>query len=232
MSDQGLSSETRDHFGAKTKGRILRAGLALFNDAGFDSVTTAQLAAAAGVLEGTLWYHFKTKKDLVLAHLDALEARLHAHLAAPFPHTDEPAATAVFDHIERAFAVLWDFRYLLRDPLQAIEREEAVMARLRDIYVGVEDRVAERLGHAEASGLLDLSGASRRTLAVTCVLVGRYWLDYARIRYADAPGSRADREGRRAMEQVLSVLRPYYTETAKALAGALERPDATASRRR
>ena len=51
----------------KTRDRILETALALFNQDGFAKVTTARIAAEVGISEGNLWYHFRTKRDLVVA---------------------------------------------------------------------------------------------------------------------------------------------------------------------
>jgi AcrR family transcriptional regulator len=50
--------------------RILAAARALFEEKGYQGATTAQIAAAAGVPEGTLFEDFRTKRDLVFAVLE------------------------------------------------------------------------------------------------------------------------------------------------------------------
>jgi len=64
--------------------RILDVARALFEEKGYQGTTTAQIAAAAGVPEGTLFEDFRTKRDLVFAvlerdievYLDFLELQL------------------------------------------------------------------------------------------------------------------------------------------------------------
>ena len=53
--------------GAGTRDRILAQSLALFNDRGLGRVTTAEIAAACGIREGNLQYHFPRKSGLVEA---------------------------------------------------------------------------------------------------------------------------------------------------------------------
>ena len=57
-----LTPGTLDLFSQKTRDKILAASLVLFNQRGFGAVTTAGIAEQAGILEGTLWYHFRAKK--------------------------------------------------------------------------------------------------------------------------------------------------------------------------
>ncbi|MEO0461512.1 MAG: TetR/AcrR family transcriptional regulator [Pseudomonadota bacterium] len=204
-----LSEPTQVFFGDKTRGKILRSSLRIFNTNGFDRVTTAQVADATGVLEGTLWYHFNTKNSLLESHLDALEDRLDTHLDVPFAE----APISIFEHLLDLFRLLWDFRYLLRDPLQAMQDDDDLAIRLQRTYELVERKVEVRLLDAGEQGLLDLTAVDMKQLAVSCFLIGRYWLDYARVRFAgEANGVDVLRQ---AIHQILFLLQPYITEQTK-----------------
>lgn len=48
---------------------ILAAALTVFTKKGFNGSTTAEIARAAGVAEGTIFRHFATKKELLIAVL-------------------------------------------------------------------------------------------------------------------------------------------------------------------
>jgi AcrR family transcriptional regulator len=52
---------------ASGRTRILAAAERLFAERGFDHTSTARIAAEAGVPHGLIFYHFKTKMDLLLA---------------------------------------------------------------------------------------------------------------------------------------------------------------------
>ena len=80
--------------GGVTRGRIVTLALGLFNENGPDRVTTAQIAAAAGINEGNLYYHFRTKEALVAAVLDGFEADAMALLAEGTADVADPAASA------------------------------------------------------------------------------------------------------------------------------------------
>lgn len=206
-----LSDATRDLFGIKTRGKILTTSLNCFNEDGFDRVSTAQLAETADVLEGTLWYHFRAKNDLVLAHLENFEARLDAHLATEI--ADRPDAI-IADFLE-IFVILWDFRYLLRDPLAALNDDDTVRVRLKETLQVIERSAEARILKSAEAGYIDLGNSDARSLAVSCTLIGRYWFDYARIRYSDDTHHSNLRRG--CTEQMLAVLQPYFTQMAHEL---------------
>ena len=71
-----LSQRTTALFADCTRDRLLKNSLELFNRKGFVSVTTSLLASSTKVREGTLWYHFKSKKSLVESHIDLFKANI------------------------------------------------------------------------------------------------------------------------------------------------------------
>lgn len=49
--------------------KILKAALTVFTEKGYSASTTSEIARMAGVAEGTIFRHFKTKKEILLATL-------------------------------------------------------------------------------------------------------------------------------------------------------------------
>jgi len=75
MSDQSFEDslqrfveEMKDETEMTEKQRqILRASIKLFASKGFHASSTAEIAKEAGVAEGTIFRHYKTKKDILIA---------------------------------------------------------------------------------------------------------------------------------------------------------------------
>lgn len=59
---------------------ILRASIKLFAEKGFHASSTAEIAKEAGVAEGTIFRHYKSKKDILLAVVTPVLVKF----AAPF----------------------------------------------------------------------------------------------------------------------------------------------------
>jgi AcrR family transcriptional regulator len=53
--------------GAATRQRLIRAALELFTTVGFRATTTPEIAAKAGVAEGTIYRHFSGKEELLVS---------------------------------------------------------------------------------------------------------------------------------------------------------------------
>jgi AcrR family transcriptional regulator len=75
----------------KTRDRVLAVALNLFNERGVNAVTTAEIADAAGINEGNLYYYFQRKEQLAEALFEFLSA---AMLAVADTQLANPAATA------------------------------------------------------------------------------------------------------------------------------------------
>ena len=70
-ANEGLTERQRD---------ILAAATEMFAEKGFAATSTREIAKKAGVAEGTIFRHYKTKKDLLLSIVTPMMIRLMAPL--------------------------------------------------------------------------------------------------------------------------------------------------------
>jgi AcrR family transcriptional regulator len=174
----------RDLFDA-THAALLAAARALFAEHGFDGVTTQAVAAGAGVAQGSLFHHFRSKRELFVAVHDNVQGELVARIEAAASDAASPADR--FDRIWRAyFAATEDpglRRILLLDGPRVIGLD-ALRARDRETAFAFFHAELEALS---AAGLVETP--SVRALAV--LLFGA--LDQAAFEMADFPDDAARR---------------------------------------
>ena len=72
------------------------------------------------MLEGTLWYHFRSKKDILAAHMELLQTVF----AQENTSADAIDAEVIIEGIFRSYDVIWDFRYMLRDDFNTLLKAE------------------------------------------------------------------------------------------------------------
>ncbi|HTS89826.1 MAG TPA: TetR/AcrR family transcriptional regulator [Gemmatimonadales bacterium] len=60
-----MTDSTPHRDGARTRERLVRAAMELFTTTGFLGATTPTIAERAGVAEGTIYRHFKSKEELL-----------------------------------------------------------------------------------------------------------------------------------------------------------------------
>jgi AcrR family transcriptional regulator len=80
----------RDQKREETRQRLLDAARLLFAEKGYEHTTSAEIAQAAGVTERTLFRHFPSKADLMLANFRQHGAALRAAMRDQ-PHDARPA---------------------------------------------------------------------------------------------------------------------------------------------
>lgn len=89
----------------ETRGRILDAANRLFYGEGIRGVGVDAVAAKAGVTKKTLYYHFKSKDDLVAAYLESRDQPNLALFAKWFDETQGPLSEkveAIFHNVARS----------------------------------------------------------------------------------------------------------------------------------
>jgi len=131
--------------GAQTRERLLGAAGAAFARRGYGATTTAEIAAAAGCSEPTLFKHFGSKQALLVAAIHATGVQLVATLKAPLPPGRDPFEAFA----ERA-------RSLLLNP------SLGELSRLRTFALALSDEVD--LGDA-ASGLRTFLNSAAEAVA-------------------------------------------------------------------
>lgn len=206
-----LTPGTLDLFSQKTRDKILAASLVLFNQRGFGAVTTASIAEQAGILEGTLWYHFRAKKDILSAHI----ALLQTVFAQENTKADSGDPEVIIDGIFRSYDVIWDFRYLLRDDFNALlNPEDDVLATVQGVNDFLDQWTEGRMLHAANHGLLDFDKDDSGAVAEIILVLGRYWMDFSHKKYPAAAGVALRHKG---LSHIFTVLRLYLSTSASEL---------------
>ena len=161
----------------KTKDRIAETARVLFNEQGYGVVSTAALAAACGIAEGNLWYHYKTRRALLDAIGERFALVIEARLAL------RPATDPVGDYAGMVAAVMAefrDFRFLYRDQYSYGEHAEVVRRNARDWLERTFTQLELHLAALVDAGQLDWPREQLRDLAVNATIVLRYGLEHYR----------------------------------------------------
>lgn len=190
---------------ADTRQRILDATLGLWNERGFTAVPVAELAAAVGISNGNLSYHFPSKRDLVIALYDRAEK---AHLELVREWDPATALDVLPGWIRDLTAEMWRYRFLYRDAPHLFSVAPEIVSRARTTLV-VEGRrqIEQGLAALVAAGDLRIGPAELPALATTAWILVRHWIDYL----VEARGVRHIRRSHldELVGQYLALLRPY-----------------------
>ncbi|MFI6215318.1 TetR/AcrR family transcriptional regulator [Nocardia brasiliensis] len=164
-----------DRGGSKTRARIAEVAQELFVGRGFDNVTIADVAAAAGVSKVTVFSHFERKEDLLFDRLpDVVEIVRHAI-------RQRGTTIDAVEALRRAAVALGEERHVLSglagdiEPMmRTVTASPALIARLRAFASEIETALTAELDQDPAfSGDSALAAAllvaAYRTVAVETV---------------------------------------------------------------
>ena len=194
---------------ARTRRRILDESLALFNAQGEENVTTGDIAAAAGISPGNLYYHFRRKDQIVAELFAQLEARLDIE-----PRVGGPIAQAIDDlwlYLHLMLEAIRDFRFFYRN-LHGVARRDR---RLRERFNRIAGRklaaIEALCGALAAQGAFHASAEEIRALARNVLLVATYWLDFQAL----SRGREEEADLGHGAYQVMALLAPYLRGDAR-----------------
>ena len=160
----------------KTRDKIIHTARLLFNETGYGAATTAALAEACGIAEGNLWYHFKTKRDLLAAIAEEFDQHIEARLANP-PDPDNPV-TSYAAWLEALVVEQRKYRFLYRDSPHHDEPIELLDQKIPDWLQRAQDDIEWHLRALVGQGLLDWPADRLSDLATNATIILRYGLEY------------------------------------------------------
>jgi len=201
-----LTEKTISLFSKKTKGTILKESLLLFNEQTFNQTTTANIAKSSNVLEGSLWYHFKSKKDLLVAHIELFESSFKTNIENLKIGNKEVVIQKLFS----IYGFIWDFRYIFRDSFEAYEKDDKNLAdRIQKTNALLDELVEEVLEYSVEIEIIEVVSEELEEIGELILIIGRHWLDYSRKKYPNDSNYLLQKRG---INLLIKVLYPYLTK--------------------
>ncbi|HEY0188573.1 MAG TPA: TetR/AcrR family transcriptional regulator [Cellulomonas sp.] len=139
--------------GPQTRARIAEVAAGLFLERGYDAVTVAEVARAAGVSSVTVFKHFGRKEDLFLDRAEDAEKLLRATVR------DRPAGADVLTSLRATVVGLAESRHALSGLndrsvpfFRTVAASPALVARAREISAELQQVLAAELDDDPAFG--------------------------------------------------------------------------------
>jgi AcrR family transcriptional regulator len=197
----------------RTRERILETSLKLFNDFGEPNVTTTVIADELDISPGNLYYHFRSKDEIVNTIFGTFEREIDGVLAAPAARQANVEDMWLFLHV--LFEAIWKHRFLYRDLNDLLSRNrllEVHFKRLLERKVEVATALCEGL---VAAGEMTAPKSEIPALATNMVVVATYWLSYEYVRNPRSQQPEASLA--RGAYQVVALAAPFLAPRARAL---------------
>ncbi|HJV31517.1 MAG TPA: TetR/AcrR family transcriptional regulator [Bacillales bacterium] len=157
--------------------KIILAAIESFSEKGYAATSTSEIAKKAGVAEGTIFRHYKTKKDLLIS----IVAPMMAKLIGPYVVNDfNKVLDKQYDRVEDFLKAIIENRrevlIKLLPVLKILLQEIPFQPELREQFIDliakkIFDRVSSIIEDYQEKGqLIEMPPISLARLAITSVL--------------------------------------------------------------
>lgn len=207
----------------KTKDKILKASLELFNEQGERNVSTNHIAAKLGISPGNLYYHFRNKQQIVYQLFLQYESEVQGFMGVPEDRT--VTFQDKVKYLEEILESMWEYRFLHRD-LQHILQEDENM---RLAYRGFSSRTVKDgrliLEKMAESGILNANPEQLDALILNIWMIVVSWSSFLQsiAIQSNLSGTVSKEMLKRAIYQIIAMEEPYLCESIRPLMPALKK---------
>ena len=198
---------------ARTRERIQKVSLDLFNQHGEANVTTGHIADELNISPGNLYYHFRNK-DEIIQHLFAeFEKQIDI---APGPISD--AASAMEDlwlYLHVMFERIWQYRFLYRNLDDLLARDAKLKSHFNIIITHKRDAIRVMCESLVSADTMHASETAIAALAENILVVATYWLNYENLKHRAGIQNDPERHLTRGVYQVMCLIVPFLAGDAK-----------------
>lgn len=194
----------------QTRSRIRAAALQLFNEKGSDHATTHDIAAAAGISPGNLYYHYKNKETIIADIFAEMEIFSNRQWIERGP---ENSRESFVDFNQFFFGNLSRYRFFFRE-FSSLLQKDPVLKKMWRHYNEALRGTLERAARLWIQAGVMKKFASDEELAA---FIDNAWvIIHFSMSYLESKRTLSDAEAQReSLELLVRFLRPYHTEKGK-----------------
>ena len=169
----------------KTRDRILRTALALFNEEGEAEQTAVDLANVLEISPGNLYYHFKGKDAIIHVLFENFETEMRMILGGSDGVVSTLEDQWVFIYI--LLEEIYDFRFFYRDLGVLLDRYPDLAVRFRGLLQEKRRTIEALLEHLSGRGLIRIDPVLSGLLTDQILSTLTFWLSLDQIEGVDLP---------------------------------------------
>jgi AcrR family transcriptional regulator len=191
-----------------TRELILKTSLDLFNQFGEPNVTTNHIADEADISPGNLYYHFRSKDDIVIELFKRFLVRFQ-------PLVDIPGhlllqAEDLWFQLHLSFELKGEFRFLYRNLSDLTARIPDLDRAMRGLLKRERQSALDSLSGLEKAGVLVMDTRHKGLLVDSILLALTYWIPFSEL---FEPGGLEDSSTQtRAIARVLLMVTPHFRD--------------------
>jgi AcrR family transcriptional regulator len=188
-----------------TRELILATSLALFNEFGEPSVTTNHIADEADISPGNLYYHFRSKDDIVIELFKRFLSSYQPLIEIPQDILLQ--AEDLWFQLHLSFELKSQYRFLYRNLADLTARIPDLDRAMRGLLGRERQAALNSLTGLEQAGVIHITSTQKELLTESILLSTTYWVSYADL---FETGSLEDGTAQvTAIARVLMLITPY-----------------------
>ena len=201
----------------KTRDRILHTSLQLFNEHGEPRITTNHIADELDISPGNLYYHFRSKDDIIALLFQQFERRMEAALQTPERRV--PNMEDMWLYLHLVFESIWEYRFLYRDLDNILSRNKKLRTHFRRILERKISTAAAICKGLVDAGVMNATSEDIAALARNIAVIATYWLNFQSVRASASASTAPDDSDNLGLGvyQVLSLVAPFLNGEARLL---------------
>lgn len=198
----------------KTRDKILKKSLNLFNDQGERKVTTNHIAAALGMSPGNLYYHFRNKEEVIYELFQHYKAQTLSLLMAP---EDRPLTYIdKLGYFEGLLENMWEYRFLHRDLEQLTADNSLLQAHYQQFSRQLMAQGLRLFQRLSESGLIEAAADEVEALILNIWVIITSWIPFLHTSGLFGTSEHISRDLlRRGIYQIIQLEAPYLRGEAR-----------------
>jgi AcrR family transcriptional regulator len=191
-----------------TRELILQTSLVLFNEWGEPRVTTNLIADEADISPGNLYYHFKSKHDIVVELFKRF--LVHFDPIIDVPESSVLDAEDLWFQLHLSFELKGHFRFLYRNMADIASRIPDLEKAFRGLLLRERQAASAIISSLQKRSVLHISPQEKTLLLNNLMLNLTYWIPFAEMfkgRNTDGGDHQVE-----AIAAVLQMLVPYLAK--------------------
>jgi len=191
-----------------TRELILGTSLGLFNHFGEPNVTTNHIADEADISPGNLYYHFRSKDDIVLELFKRFVTRFQPLIEIPEDILLHPED--LWFQLHLSFELKGEYRFLYRNLADLTARIPDLERAMRGLLQRERKAALNSLSGLEQAGAMRIAPDQKELLADSILLSLTYWIPFAEL---TQPGGLEDNRSQvAAIARVLQLVTPWLAQ--------------------
>ena len=197
----------------RTKERILEVSLAMFNSFGEPNVTTNAIADEMNISPGNLYYHYRSKDEIVTKIFGQFERELDELFAMGKDRAANVEDTWFWLHL--LFEKIWKYRFIYRDLNHLLSKNRIIETHFKTLLENSQKKTERLMTEMRSINELSATDGEIHTVATNLVMIVTFWHSYA---YVMNPRKLDEEKAmNQGVFQVMVLLAPYLQGDARLL---------------